>query len=700
MSDSIEVEYDVLEKRESDGRAVVLVVRSPTGPALLKSVAVADPQSFEAKIAGLAVVRHESLVRIRTAGLGRVEGTASVMVDLPDAPTLEKADDISPSSIVQLGTEIGRALFTLHKAGKLAGKFTAADIYMTAPAMLDVSLAPLTEDSTTAAEVENLIKILIARAPYHNDLRARLDGVTDAELLVKRLDSIHVNTRTVIDAAAVPEELRAGDRLVGKMLDQWTLEKLVGEGTTAWVYRAREMGTGRIYAIKILKAKHGISNDEYLRRARNEVKAVERVDNEHIVKLNSVGLAAVIPNANPLVYFCMPYLDGTSLAERMLREAISVDGAASICSQVARALAEAHSEDVVHRDVKPANIFLIERSGTKEYVKVLDFGLANMRDKGPVDGVVVGSPAYMAPEQALGRPFDPRCDLYSLGIVLYEILAGRKPFEADSFEQLVPLITTSEPPPLPEFSRGGEFIPPRLAKLVVKAIAKNPEDRIQSGGEFADELDTFVTRVIDWRFRSGGRLVKSRDTVVTRPIVDGEIHMAVDVKNDVTDIETEYRRRLKIDPESGRSGFPERDGILQRDSESFTYFLGAINFTEVPGGARVTHEIVLEWHYEVYLRPTEAGFVLCIWYSFDNSHLRPGEGGNEYKCLLPLPGRFHEQSARDTVKRERRWMARAIKEYSTKTNILGEPEPIPELTQESARKIIAMLVERNQMLET
>jgi serine/threonine-protein kinase len=191
-------------------------------------------------------------------------------------------------------------------------------------------------------------------------------------------------------------------------------------------------------------------------------------------------------------------LTGQSLAQVMAQDALAVGRAVRITQQVCRALEAAHQVGVVHRDVKPDNLHLIQRAGLGDFVKVLDFGVAKLdtlreaRASDTAEGTIVGTPTYMAPEQASGLAVDARTDVYAVGTVLYEMLAGHPPFSGANFGQLAAQVIAHTPPPLPRYTRSGERIPLGLRSLVLRCLEKDPQSRPQSMAELERLLTPYL----------------------------------------------------------------------------------------------------------------------------------------------------------------------------------------------------------------
>jgi serine/threonine-protein kinase len=188
----------------------------------------------------------------------------------------------------------------------------------------------------------------------------------------------------------------------------------------------------------------------------------------------------------------MELLRGQSLSQVLREERLTLERIQRIAVQVCAALGAAHQLGVVHRDVKPDNLFLIHRGGQPDFVKVLDFGVAKILTSegthGTLDGTIIGTPTYMAPEQAAGLPVDVQADIYAVGNLLYEMLAGQPPFLAPNFGQLVVQIITKPPPSLPATLASGEPLPAALGELVLRCLAKEPEQRPRSLAEVTTAL--------------------------------------------------------------------------------------------------------------------------------------------------------------------------------------------------------------------
>ena len=261
----------------------------------------------------------------------------------------------------------------------------------------------------------------------------------------------------------------------------------IGAGGMGEVYRARDTRLGREVAIKVLPTEFA-ADPERLRRFEREARATAALSHPNILAVHDMGTHEGAP------YLVEELLQGESLQERLASGRLAQDEALRIADEIAKGLAAAHAKGIVHRDLKPGNVFLT-RDGT---VKVLDFGLAKLLPTveaaeaetvsrsaaaTTVLGGVLGTLAYMAPEQARGRPVDQRADVFAFGVVLYEVLSGERPFRGATGTDLVAAILKDEPAPLPA------TVPPAVAAVVARCLAKDPERRYQGAGEVRAALE-------------------------------------------------------------------------------------------------------------------------------------------------------------------------------------------------------------------
>ncbi|QRN96107.1 serine/threonine protein kinase [Archangium violaceum] len=283
--------------------------------------------------------------------------------------------------------------------------------------------------------------------------------------------------RSTEGSTVVDRELREGE-----VLGSYQLERLLGEGSMGQVFQARHVRLGRQVALKVLRPAFAHDNG-FVRRFFQEAHAVNRINHEHIVEIFDF----VEDAQHGHVYCVMELLRGQNLSSLVKEEQLSVMRIRRITVQVCAALGAAHQLGVVHRDVKPDNLFITHKGGQADFVKVLDFGVAKLltaeNTSGTLDGTIIGTPTYMSPEQAAGLPVDHRADIYAVGAVLYEMLSGQPPYLASNFGQLMVKIITAPPPALPSHTPSGEPVPQSLAQLTLRCLAKEPADRPQSLAE-------------------------------------------------------------------------------------------------------------------------------------------------------------------------------------------------------------------------
>jgi serine/threonine protein kinase len=255
----------------------------------------------------------------------------------------------------------------------------------------------------------------------------------------------------------------------------------IGRGTMGVVYKARDPKIDRIVAVKTILLSDLAPTDgrEYRERFYQEARAAGRLSHPGIVTIYDVGTNP--ENHNP--YLVMEYVAGSSLDKLLLgnKDGLPLGPALQLVQEIAEALDCAHSQGVIHRDIKPENILIT----TEGRAKVADFGIARM-DQSHLTrvGQVMGSPAYMAPEQLTGEISDARSDLFSLGVVLYTVLTGHRPFQGNSTATVCFKLVHRDPIPVSAWSVD---LPPDLDQLLARALAKDPVDRFQTGSEMAQD---------------------------------------------------------------------------------------------------------------------------------------------------------------------------------------------------------------------
>ncbi|MCC6993900.1 MAG: serine/threonine protein kinase [Deltaproteobacteria bacterium] len=271
------------------------------------------------------------------------------------------------------------------------------------------------------------------------------------------------------------------DPLVGQFVGNYRITAMLGEGGMARVYRAVHPDIAREVAVKVMSADLARMADA-LHRFKVEAQAVNKIKHPGIVQVFDFG---TLPDGRP--FYIMELLEGESLAARLRRSGpLPVGDAIAIIDPMLDALEAAHQAQIVHRDLKPDNVFL-ETVGSRVVVKLLDFGIAKLMDDEQFmktrSGMLLGTPAYMAPEQCAGRirELGPRSDIYSVGCMLYQMLSGALPFNADSLGGLLLEHMNSQPPTLRE--RGVPGVPPALSDLVARCLAKEPAQRPASATE-------------------------------------------------------------------------------------------------------------------------------------------------------------------------------------------------------------------------
>ncbi len=290
--------------------------------------------------------------------------------------------------------------------------------------------------------------------------------------------------------------MRPLDPFIGRDIDNGKFQILqkIGSGGMGTVYRALEPQLNRMVAVKILHPKLANRKDLVSRFSR-EARAMSQLTHPNTVKIFTHGQLD-----DGSLYIVMEFLEGKNLNQTVKAEGpFPVQRALPILIAVSGALDEAHKAGIIHRDLKPENIFLAQSGGVKDYPKVLDYGLAKVGERqmrpGSViltqEGMVFGTPEFMSPEQAQGKPLTPASDIYSLAVILYEVLTGKLPFEAKSAMDYIQLHVVGKPILLNQRVPGLAF-PPLLEEVIHRALAKRPEDRFTEAVHFASAMQAVL----------------------------------------------------------------------------------------------------------------------------------------------------------------------------------------------------------------
>jgi eukaryotic-like serine/threonine-protein kinase len=275
---------------------------------------------------------------------------------------------------------------------------------------------------------------------------------------------------------------------VGQVIDgRYRLKATLGAGAMGAVYDAEHVDIGRRLAIKILHPQYS-RNADLVARFRREARAASTIGNPHIVEVTDFGTTS-----DGCAYFVMERLDGHDLKEVLVREQrLAVPRAVNIAAQVCRGVQAAHEHGIIHRDLKPENIYLVTRESTPDFVKILDFGIAKSAALENADGrtltqpgIAMGTPVYMAPEQATGMAVDARIDIYAVGTILYEMLTGQPPIDGEDVIEVLTRKATEDPPPP---SRLNPAVPANVEEVVLRALARDPAQRPQTMAQLESEL--------------------------------------------------------------------------------------------------------------------------------------------------------------------------------------------------------------------
>src|SRR5262249_54615976 len=345
-------------------------------------------------------------------------------------------------------------------------------------------------------QIEQLYHAALERAP--NERAAFLDiACEDDQVLRREVESLLAYDEQAQKFIATPPHTIAAEMvmaeqapaLVGGSISHYQILSLLGRGGMGAVYLAQDITLGRKIALKLLPEQL-TQDSERARRLEREAYAASALNHPNILTIHEIG------HAEGLHFIATEFVDGVTLRQRMRGARISVAETFSVAAQGTSAPVAAHGAGITHRDIKPENV-MMRPDGL---VKVLDFGLAKLTER-PVatsqaltiaqlstePGVVMGTISYMSPEQARGLKVDHRTDIFSLGVMLYEMLAGRRPFEGATRSDVLAAILTKEPEPLEEHRRDAGT---ELSRAVMKCLAKEREERYQTASELAAVLKT------------------------------------------------------------------------------------------------------------------------------------------------------------------------------------------------------------------
>ena len=356
----------------------------------------------------------------------------------------------------------------------------------------------------------------------------------------------------------------AKSAVVGSVIGgRYQVRRLCGEGGMGRVYEAEHIDIGKRVALKILHPAYSQTPD-LVERLRREARAASKISHPNVVDVTDSGTTD-----DGAFFFVMEYIEGIELGELIFREKrLEVARALAITAQVCRALQAAHDVNVIHRDLKPENVLILPRDGQKDFVKVLDFGIAKSPERDDKDshghpsrrlthpGMTMGTPEYMAPEQAAGKPADPRSDIYAVGGILYEMLTGEPPYDGNNFMEILTKKASQPPAPLSGFRSD---VPAEIEALIMRTLAKDPAVRPQS----MTELEQEIQRLLGVHFPNLARTERGMAPLPTlRPPVSGPTLAPISLGGIATRVRGWGRRKQLIAGAAATVGLVMTVGLI------------------------------------------------------------------------------------------------------------------------------------------
>jgi serine/threonine-protein kinase len=343
---------------------------------------------------------------------------------------------------------------------------------------------------TTAADAERKVDLVLEMPVNHGAAMSTMPAPEEPRLRTVSLEPGPLLPEDDEDQLPTmrPPMWDEADPYLGCVIDgRYQVESVLGEGGMGVVYTCKHKLIGKRVAMKVLRADMA-RDPEVTGRFLNEARAASAIGNPHIIDISDFGR---LPDGS--TYFVMEYLDGLPLTKIIDPEQlIPIPRLIHIARQLAEGLSAAHHASIVHRDLKPDNIFLVQHGTETDFVKILDFGIAKVsttENRLTRAGQVFGTPHYMSPEQAAGSAVDHRGDIYSLGVILYEMACGQVPFDAENFLGILTQHMYKPPTPLRKVVPAAEHVPPTLEAIILKCMSKRQDQRYQSVDELIADLD-------------------------------------------------------------------------------------------------------------------------------------------------------------------------------------------------------------------